>query len=524
MAPNFFLIIHNVVSIASFIVFSGAALFAFLSGPKRVANVTFSLTLVAVNVFIISHVIGVNIVDPGLSKAALMFNLSILFIGAFFLHAVLAMIGKDHEKSWIIIFTYTLGIILTVLFSLYPDLFLLPSVPKMYFPNYYNPGSLNIIRIVYLYIFVVPYAIYQLYIAYRESEIDIKRKQYKYFMGAATAGFAVGLISNFLVYDIQIDPLWGMLFGIFFIVPFTYGAIRYEIFDIRVIAKQAFYYSIFVVIIGGLITLINYSNNLLMAVYPLFPDWIMTLASAILVVTVGVVIWWQLRRSDLLKYEFFSIIIHKFRTPLTQIKWSVEELEGVEIDQNKLQSLRYIKSFNQKMIDLTGTLVELSNSKSSKTIFGRFEKVSLCDLLKNVTDSYKDMFSKKQITLSINCPVKDVMVKIDKERIKFVIQTLLENAVSYTPPHGKVSVVIETSSNNVSISITDTGIGISKNDINSLFTGFYRTGKAKVADTEGFGIGLYLSQAIARRYNGDIKVYSEGEGKGSTFKFTLQKV
>src|SRR3989344_2486911 len=516
MVPNFLLIVHNVVSITSLVALFGASLFIFLNGSKQVSNVVFSLMLITVNVFITSHVIGVNITDPNLSKVAFMFNLSIFLIGAFFLHAVLAMIGKGREKLWVIIFIYTSSVLFMVLFSISPDLFLLPSVPKMYFPNYYNPGSLNTIRVIFLYIIIVPYAIYQLYIAYRQSEIDIKRKQYKYFIVALVAGFGLGFIPNFLIYNIPIDPLWGMLFGIFFIVPFTYGAIRYEIFDIKVIAKQAFFYSVFVVLVGGFISLINYSNNWIRAIYPSFPDWITTLVLAILSVTVGVIIWRQLRKSDLLKYEFITIITHKFRTPLTQIKWSIEELRAAETDKNKLHSLEDVKGFNQKLIDLTSTLVEFSGSQSSANPFGHFEKVSLPDLLKNSADSYKDLFSKKQIIFSLDCSVADVMVRIDKERVKFVIQTLLENALAYTPSLGKVSVLLESSSNNVSISVVDTGIGINKNNISLLFRGFYRTVNAKVADTEGLGIGLYLARSVAKRNKGDIEVYSEGEGKGST--------
>ncbi len=524
VAPNLFLIIHNVISIASSVTLFGLALFTFLNGPKRIANIAFSLLMVVVNIFVISHVIGANIADPNFSRTVFMFNLSLFFIGAFFLHAVLAMIGKDHEQLWMIVFVYIASVVFTILFLISPDLFLLPSVPKMYFPNYYNPGSLNIIRLLFTYILIVPYAIYQLYLAYRQSEIDIKRKQYKYFIATAIIGFSVGFIPNFLVYNVQINPLWGMFFGILLAVPFVYGAVRYQMFDIKVIAKQAFLYSILVGLIGGLITLINYSNDWIQAIYPSFPDWITALISAILAVTIGVIVWRKLRRGDLLKYEFITIITHKFRTPLTQIKWSIEELRAEETNQEKLKGFEDLKKFNQKLIDLTSTLVELSDPKNSLDFSQHFEKLSLNDLLKSVSDSYKEIFSKKQIVFSLSCPAYNIMANADKERVKFVIQTLFENAFAYTLPHGKVSFTLESFSDKACISVTDNGIGINKRDLDLIFTRFYRTKNAKIADTEGFGIGLYLARSIARRYKGDLQVFSEGEGKGSTFKFTLPKV
>lgn len=480
--------------------------------------------LIAANVFVISHVIGVNIVDPNFSKMVFMFNLSLFFIGAFFFHASLIIIGKDREQLWMIIFIYTSSIIFVILFSIYPDLFLLPSVPKMYFPNYYNPGLLNLVQVLFLHIIIVPYTLYQLCLAYYQSEPGIRRKQYEYFIVTTSIGFGVAFIPNFLVYNIQINPLWGMFFAILFAVPFAYGAIRYEMFDIRIIAKKAFVYSIFVVVIGCLITLINYSNNWIRAIYPSFPDWITTLISAILAVTIGVIIWRQLHRGDLLKYEFITIIAHKFRTPLTEIKWSIDELSERETDKDKLKSFENIKNSNKKLIDLTSTLVELSNPGKSLDSLENFEKLSLCVLLKSVTDSFKDAFLRKKIMFSLNCPIEDVIVSVHKERVKFVIQTLLENALAYTPQNGKVSVLLESFSDFASISVIDNGIGISKSNINLIFTKFYRTGKAKITDTKGFGIGLYLARSIAKRHNGDIKVYSEGEDKGSTFKFTLPKV
>jgi len=242
---------------------------------------------------------------------------------------------------------------------------------------------------------------------------------------------------------------------------------------------------------------------------------------AILTLAILAVVWRKSRRDDLLKYEFITILIHKFRTPLTRIKWSMDELRIGETDQNKLDSFKNMENSNKDLINLTSMLVDISDPRHSLNSFGHFEKLSLPDLLKSVADSFKDTFSKKQIEFSLNCPSGDVMVNINKEMAKFLIQILLENAFAYTPKSGKVSLFLEVSSNKAIVSVIDNGIGIKKDNLNFIFTRSYRTENAKITDKEGFGVGLHLARSVARRYKGDMKVYSEGEGKGSTFKLIL---
>jgi len=251
---------------------------------------------------------------------------------------------------------------------------------------------------------------------------------------------------------------------------------------------------------------------------------IVALILAILVIIIGAIIWRKLRQNDLLKYEFITILIHKFRTPLTRIKWSIDELRIGETDQDKLDNFKNMENSNRDLINLTSTLVDISDPRHSFNSFGNFEKLSLSNLLQNVADSFKDTFSKKQIKFSLNCPSEDVMVNTDKEMTKFLIQILLENALAYTPNNGQVSLLLEVSSNKAVVSVVDNGIGIKKDNLNLIFTRSYRAENAKITDREGFGVGLHLARSVARRYKGDMKVYSDGEGKGSIFKLILPMV
>src|ERR1019366_6387499 len=114
-------------------------------------------------------------------------------------------------------------------------------------------------------------------------------------------------------------------------------------------------------IVGGLIVLFDYSNRLMETAYPGFPFWITPLASSILVILVAGLVWRKLREGDILKYEFVTTVTHKFRTPLTHIKWASENLEKDVTPEEKREQLGYIKSANTKLVELTNLLTSTAD-------------------------------------------------------------------------------------------------------------------------------------------------------------------
>jgi signal transduction histidine kinase len=108
--------------------------------------------------------------------------------------------------------------------------------------------------------------------------------------------------------------------------------------------------------------------------------------------------------------------------------------------------------------------------------------------------------------------------------MEFVLAALLDNACLYSPPGRDVSVAVSAEGSDAAISVTDNGIGMAPADISRVFTKFFRSKEAKAADSEGFGVSLYLAQSVARRHGGKIRAESEGSGKGSTFSVVLPRV
>lgn len=306
-----------------------------------------------------------------------------------------------------------------------------------------------------------------------------------------------------------------------FSIPFTYAVLKYDLMDIRIVAKAAFIYGTAVAVLGGTIVLFNTLNQWIENTYTGFPFWIVPLVSSLVAVALGFIVWYKIRENEALKYEFVTIIAHKFRTPLTESKWATDELLHEENDQKKLANLRHIQESNEKLIGLTSALVDLANMDKISDSSFRSERVSLTETVREAVALFNSRFKEKNISFFDEYPSEDIMSLINQEGIRFVVQTLLENSLHYTPKGGRVSIVLSRFGRKAIIRVSDTGIGIKPEEMPRIFSIFYRTKEAQNYDTEGFGVGLSQARSIVNRLGGKIEVYSEGEGMGSTFTVIL---
>lgn len=255
----------------------------------------------------------------------------------------------------------------------------------------------------------------------------------------------------------------------------------------------------------------------------LAPQILLVLGAILLItaVTIGIMALYTLRQNAALKYEFITIIAHKFRTPLSHIKYLSQMFVENEKDSLQLENMKELQKSNEQLISMTGTLIELAESKKSTESSYVFESVPLCKTTKSLADSIRISFQEKNISFSVTCPEDEISVLSDRTRLEFVLQTIFENAYTYTPSGGRVDVAVGSSHRKASVSVTDNGIGIHPRDIHNIFLKFYRTKNAQSFDTEGLGVSLYMAKKIMRRLHGNIRAFSAGENKGSTFEATL---
>jgi signal transduction histidine kinase len=236
------------------------------------------------------------------------------------------------------------------------------------------------------------------------------------------------------------------------------------------------------------------------------------------------VVWDKLRSYESMKYEFITIIAHKFRTPLTKVKWSLETIFDTEQDPFKKESLMNIKQSNETLINLTNTLVEITDSRNKVVATYNFERINICELVGKVTKSLNVRFHEKNLFLSIKFSQPEIFVKVDKMRMEYALQTIMENSINYSPIGRNVEIYVSKVNKKAIITVVDHGIGIDPADMKNIFSNLYRGSNAKAMDTEGFGVGLFLVNSIVKGNSGKLKLSSEGLDRGTTFTITLPVV
>lgn len=231
------------------------------------------------------------------------------------------------------------------------------------------------------------------------------------------------------------------------------------------------------------------------------------------------------REEEILKTksEFLTVAAHQMRTPLSGIKWSLETLlsEGNEnLTNTQRELLQKNLEATDKILRLANDLLDVANIESGR--FGyEFVQSDLIDLIQKSISEYLYLADQHKIKIYFEPPSDGLPpFKFDPMRIKIVIQNLLENALRYNIEGGQIIIKVEKKPPYVEVSVSDTGIGIPKEELPKLFTKFFRASNVLKYETEGTGLGLYITRNIVEAHGGKIWVESI-ENRGTTMHFTL---
>ena len=216
--------------------------------------------------------------------------------------------------------------------------------------------------------------------------------------------------------------------------------------------------------------------------------------------------------------SFFTNVSHEFRTPLSLIYGPVKELARDESLGGKERELVGLVERNaERMLRLTDQLLHFSRSRDTLDSLSVM-RTDLSVLLRKMLDNFEYMFSQKNLRISSSIP-SGMVVYCDREKVERIVFNLLSNAVKYTPAHGEIEIKAETEGGKASITVADTGIGISPDKMARIFERYERVGdKVEGSLPSGFGIGLNYAQHLAHLHNGEIKVRAN-EPVGSVFTF-----
>ncbi len=217
--------------------------------------------------------------------------------------------------------------------------------------------------------------------------------------------------------------------------------------------------------------------------------------------------------------QFIAIVTHKFRTPLTGIRWTIDMLQKDLTLLEKKDLLMEMQKANDRLMEIVDLLIGFA--KFDKRLEYAFGAVSLREIVDASLNKYAVMIRRKEIQFSVDSAKELPLVIIDKAKIQFVVDMLLDNAVKYTPKDGSVMVTFEMDNKSVTLKVIDTGIGFNFFDGRRIFSHFYRSKNARLMDTEGLGLGLYTAKKIVQHHGGKLWAESEGPKKGSTFCLRL---
>jgi len=221
------------------------------------------------------------------------------------------------------------------------------------------------------------------------------------------------------------------------------------------------------------------------------------------------------------KSDFISTAAHQLRTPLTGIRWALEALEKEPLSAEQLALVKNATDKSHDLVAIVGTLLDISSIESGKYKYS-FESSNLDELVGQVVHDFEALAQKSSVTLFYAKSATPIpAVKIDKDRIKWVLNNLVENAIRYTPAQGAVQLNIEVNLGQVQVKVKDTGIGIRPEDRGNIFERFYRAGNAIAKENQGNGLGLYIAHTIATDHGGDLDFIANTESTGTTFILSL---
>lgn len=223
-----------------------------------------------------------------------------------------------------------------------------------------------------------------------------------------------------------------------------------------------------------------------------------------------------------MKNEFVSTVSHELRTPLTSIKGYVDLIvdgDAGEISDIQREFLTIVQENSDRLVELINDMLDISRIESGR-IHLKIEPIAIEDSIADAVDTFQAVLSRSGRTVKTEVPLGLPPVAGDRDRVGRVLINFISNAIKYSPEGGDVTVSAEQTDDGIKVSVTDSGLGISREDQKLLFTKFYRVDSAITREIGGTGLGLSICKSIIELLGGTIGVHSV-LGEGSTFYFTL---
>jgi signal transduction histidine kinase len=233
----------------------------------------------------------------------------------------------------------------------------------------------------------------------------------------------------------------------------------------------------------------------------------------------------KLKNLEKIRKDFITRISHELKTPLVSICGATElllDLYKNKLDKDTIEIIKIIESGGKRLKNLVINLLDVSKIDSQRLkIYKKTENIT--EIIRESTKEVFYLAKERKISITSDFNV-DIYLDLDRDRIKQVIMNLLLNAIKNTLPGGIINIKLKKSNLFVELKIRDNGVGFTKDERRKLFKKFgkiERHGLGMDVDTEGSGMGLYLSKEIIELHKGKMWLKSKGRNKGSIFFIRL---
>lgn len=390
-------------------------------------------------------------------------------------------------------------------------------------------------------------SIFALVRKYKESE-GVVRSQWKYMLIGTVSTYLPLVIFNFIfsafLHNTSFVP-YTPLYSIPIVVATAYAIVKHNIFNIKMLATQAFVTIICVLYLAKVIIADSMTERFVDGAILIFTAFfglllirsvkqevrareeIKVLADKLAVTNTALEKTNErLRIMDQRKSEFVSIASHQLRTPITAIKgyssMLLEDSFGTLPDEARAPIDKIFRS-SSRLAEMVTDFLNVSKIEQG-TMTYTFTTVDVGAMIADMGEDFAQVAKNKKLKFTVRVPKKDKFIATaDEGKIRQIFSNLIDNSIKYTPKGSvEVAVARDEERGMIIVNIKDTGIGLSQDDIHHLFGKFTRGSGGQKQNTEGSGLGLYVAKSMLEAQKGNIWVDSEGAGKGSTFFVELR--
>jgi signal transduction histidine kinase len=523
-----------------------------LFGKRNKTNIVYSLFVLFASMWAVG--LAFFILEPDLSKAiyfADFYYISAVGIPVFFLYFSLVFLRKEQElKSREEVFVVA-PLAITILFFLLDKNVLIKEVFLTSWGKDVVFNHLNyFIYTVYFLIFVA-FAYYNLIKTSRVIKTEEEKNQLDFVIWGTAIGFIFGMIFDlFLPLAGNYRYIFiGPLFSFSMVASIAYSITRYHLFNIKVIATEVLIFLMWIFILirifvsgtfedqianGGLLIISVIAGIFLIKsvmkeveqrekIETLAKDLEGANANLAQVNNDLAGANERLKELDQLKSEFLSLATHQIRAPLTAIKGYASLL--LEGDYGTLTpevtgAVNTIFQSCQNLVVIVNEFLDISRIEQGRMKY----EVSEFDVKKVCEDTLNELMPNIEhagLSATFSAEDKNFNWSGDVGKVKQIVGNIIDNAIKYTPTGGSISLNLTQKSNKILVAVTDTGIGIDKQDIPKLFSKFSRTKDANKQNVIGTGLGLYVAKQMIEAQGGKVWVESKGKGLGSSFYIEL---